>query len=98
MKDLLGLCWPGRSPVSYIKLNNRSQGVGGFALRASGARTALITHPALPKITALVLIPAKTNSLHSKARMTADACMRTYRPVRGSFTIRESLDDDVVGC
>lgn len=69
------LAWPESSQLHKVK-QSLSEG-RGFALRANGARTALITHPALPKITALVLIPAKTNSLHGKARMTVDACTRT---------------------
>lgn len=72
MKELAGLCQPGCRPVSNTEFNSRSRrgmqgGVGGCV------PTALITPPAFPKITALLLIPAKTNGLRSDARMPADA-------------------------
>ena len=60
---------------------------------ASGAQTALITHPALPKITALGLIQARTDGFIDTRGNMPGAALRTSSPVRGNITTMVSLVD-----
>lgn len=76
MKELAGLCQPGRRPVSNTEFNSRSRrgvrwggGVGGCA------PTALITPPRLSKDNSSAPNPGQ-NKRHSQRRKNTGRCER----------------------